>query len=187
MQRVGILGGTFDPPHCGHLLIAQEVMFKKGLDQIWFLPSNIPPHKERAVSSGEDRINMVNLAVENNQSFHVNTIEFERDEPSYTVETIKILKERYPLSQFYFIIGADMVEYLPKWHKIDELLREITFIGVKREGFTLETPYPIEEIEVPFFEVSSSFLRMRSKKKGNLKYFVPEKVKKYIEEKNLYG
>lgn len=186
MNKVGILGGTFDPPHYGHLIIAQEVLTAFELDEVWFMPTNIPPHKEFNGASGEDRIEMVSLAIQSNDKFSIQTIEFEREGPSYTVDSMKALTKMFPEKVFYFIIGGDMVEFLPKWNKIDELLEMVTFIGVKRPGFILETEYPILEVDTPEFGVSSSMIRERIKKNKNIKYLLPNIVKLYIEEKKLY-
>lgn len=187
MVKVGILGGTFDPPHYGHLMIAQEVLSSLKLDEIWFMPTNIPPHKADAKSTGGDRIEMVKRAIANNECFKLQLIEFERSGPSYTYDTIAILKEKYPDTEFYFIIGADMVEYLPNWYHIDELIREVHFVGVKRPNFKIVSNYVLIEVEVPQFEMSSSELRHRFNTNQNTKYFLPDSVRHYIEEKKLYG
>ncbi|MEC1640670.1 nicotinate-nucleotide adenylyltransferase [Schinkia azotoformans] len=187
MMKVGILGGTFDPPHNGHLIIAQEVLSSLQLNEVWFMPTNTPPHKADAKSRGEDRLEMVKLAIADNECFKLQPIEFERSGPSYTYDTIAILKEKYPNAEFYFIIGADMVEYLPKWYRIDELVHDVHFVGVKRPKFKIVSRYNVIEVEVPQFDMSSSELRRRFKNNQNTKYFLPDAVREYIEEKNLYG
>ena len=187
MKRIGIMGGTFDPPHNGHLLIANEVLLALQLEEVWFMPNNIPPHKEyNQLISNEERVKLLTLAIEDHADFHLQAIELEREGPSYTYETIQLLREKYADSEFYFIIGADMVEYLPNWHKIDELLSLIRFVGVKRPGYTFTTPYKILSVDIPQFDVSSSMLRERFAKKINTKYLLPENVRHYIEEKKLY-
>lgn len=187
MKKIGLLGGTFDPPHMGHLLIAEEVSHSLNLDEVWFIPSYQPPHKEAARTQAEHRVNMVRLATEDNDRFFVNTIEVDRQGLSYTLDTIRALKEEHPTYEFHFIIGADMVEYLPKWQKIDELMDLIPFVGVKREGFQLKTPFSIREVEIPLFEVSSSMIRSRMNKNGTTRYLLPEQVRSYIRENKLYG
>lgn len=188
MKRIGILGGTFDPPHNGHLLIANEVLHALNLDEIWFMPTNIPPHKKSAdLTNNEDRVKMLSLAISNNPSFKLQRIELERDGPSYTYETMRILKEHNPDIHFYFIIGADMVEYLPNWYNIDELVKVVNFVGIKRPGFTFGTKYDVTPVEAPQFDVSSSMLRKRFKERRSTMYLLPETVKHYIEEKSLYG
>ncbi|OEH93674.1 nicotinate-nucleotide adenylyltransferase [Bacillus solimangrovi] len=187
MKKIGLIGGTFDPPHNGHLLIAQEVLIALSLDEIWFIPSNIPPHKSREITSSKHRIEMVKRAIESNDNFKINLIEFEREGRSYTVDTIKVLKELYKEYTFYFIIGSDMVEYLPKWHEVDELMKLIQFVGMKRPGYEMETKYPLIQIEAPQIDLSSTSLRERCERGGNTVYLLPENVKTYIEENNLYG
>ncbi|TYR82815.1 nicotinate-nucleotide adenylyltransferase [Priestia megaterium] len=187
MKRIGIFGGTFNPPHLGHLLIANEVLHAMKLDEIWFMPSYIPPHKviDEPIAPIH-RLNMLKLAIQTNNQFVLQPIEFERESTSYTFDTMSILTETYPSYRFYFIIGADMVEYLSKWYKIDELQQLVTFVGVKRSGYTIQSSYPIKEVEVPQIDVSSSFIRKRVKEHGTIDYFVPLSVKQYIEENQLY-
>lgn len=186
MKHVGILGGTFDPPHLGHLIIAEEVRLALNLAEVWFMPSQEPPHKNKALSSAQDRMEMVKKAIECNPYFKLNTIELDRLGKSYTIDTLNILMEKHPDTKFYFIIGGDMVEYLPKWRKIDELIKMITFAGVKRVGFKLDTPYPVKLLDIPYIEISSTMIRERIEHQDSITYLVPEPVKQYIEEKRLY-
>lgn len=187
-KKIGILGGTFDPPHFGHLLIASEILHNMQLSEVWFIPNQIPPHKtERHFSDSRHRLNMLKLAIKDHDQFKINTVELEREGPSYTYDTIQLLREQYPDNSFYFIIGADMIEYLPHWHKIDEIVKLVSFIGVKRQGFKTETNYPVKEIEIPMFDVSSTMLRERLNKNESTAYLLPEDVKRYIEGNHLYG
>lgn len=188
MKKVGILGGTFDPPHSGHLLIANEVLCALKLDEIWFMPNQEPPHKKKTDSvDNDERIHMLHLAIEGNPSFKVETIELERTGPSYTVETMEILTSRYVENQFFFIIGADMIEYLPKWHEIDKLINLVQFVGVERPSYSQITEYPILYVDVPSMEVSSSLIRERVKQGKTIRYLLPDSVIRYIEENQLYG
>lgn len=185
MKKIGILGGTFDPPHNGHLLIAHEVLTALKLDEIWFMPTKIPPHKNRMVTEERDRLAMLELALMNYDQFVVQSIELHREGRSYTYDTILLLKEMYE-DDFFFIIGGDMVEYLPKWYKIDELMKLVTFVGVGRAGYSIETNYPIIQLSTPIFDVSSTLIRERVKQKGNTHMLLPEQVKQYIEENRIY-
>jgi len=188
MKKVGILGGTFDPPHYGHLLIANEVLSALKLDQIWFMPNHEPPHKKKPESvCDEDRLHMLELAIAGNEAFTIQPIELERKGPSYTVDTMKILKMEYPEHQFFFIIGADMIEYLPKWHDIDILLELVQFVGVKRPSYSHQTAYPVLYVDVPAIDVSSSMIRDRVKNDKSVRYLLPDPVIDYIEEQHLYG
>ncbi|SDM20701.1 nicotinate-nucleotide adenylyltransferase [Bacillus sp. OK048] len=187
MAKIGILGGTFDPPHYGHLLIANEVLSELNLDEIWFMPNQEPPHKQKSESvENSDRLQMLELAIRENPAFTIEKIELERTGPSYTVDTMKILNERFPDHQFFFIIGADMIEYLPKWHKIDELIELVQFVGVERTRYSSETDYPITYVDIPAFEVSSSMIRERVQLGKTVRYLLPDKVIDFIREKHLY-
>ncbi|MCA1031828.1 nicotinate-nucleotide adenylyltransferase [Bacillus timonensis] len=188
MKKVGILGGTFDPPHYGHLLIANEVMTTLNLSEVWFMPAAVPPHKNsQKVSDVADRLKMIQLAIEENDKFKIEKIEITRSGPSYTYDTMKLLVATYPDTKFYFIIGGDMVEYLPKWNNIDELVKLIQFVGVKRPGYSMNSPYTINEVETPEFGVSSSMIRKRYSEGRSTKYLLPERVREFIKEKSLYG
>ncbi|WP_345239795.1 nicotinate-nucleotide adenylyltransferase [Pontibacillus salipaludis] len=187
MKKIGLLGGTFDPPHMGHLLIAEEVYQELGLDEVWFIPSNDPPHKTATNTKVNDRLEMTQLAIDSNPHFKINTIEIERSGTSYTFDTVKTLIDEFEDIQFYFIMGGDMVEYLPKWNRIDELVEMITFVGVKRKGHELSSPYPIQTIDIPVFEVSSTFIRERMMQGRSARYLLPQSVESYIKERGLYG
>jgi nicotinate-nucleotide adenylyltransferase len=188
MKKIGILGGTFDPPHHGHLLIANEVLSALELDEIWFMPNQEPPHKQKSKSiTNEDRLEMLKLAIEGNHQFRVTTVELERQGTSFTVDTMKILNETYKDFQFFFIIGADMIEYLPKWYKINELVELVQFVGVERPEYSHDTSFPIIYVDVPAMEVSSSIIRERLKNGRTVRYLLPDLVIHYIEEKHLYG
>ncbi|MBN6888946.1 nicotinate-nucleotide adenylyltransferase [Cytobacillus horneckiae] len=187
MKKVGILGGTFDPPHIGHLIIANEVLHTQELDEIWFMPNQEPPHKVKTNKiSNADRVNLLRRAISTHKQFRIETIELERKGPSYTAETMKILTEREKDVEFYFIIGADMVEYLPKWHQIDQLLHLVRFIGVKRPDYNLNSKYPIIYVDVPEIGISSSLIRQRVEEGKTIRYLVPDEVRVYMKENRLY-
>lgn len=187
-KRVGILGGTFDPPHIGHLIIANEVLQELELDEVRFMPNQEPPHKEKTAGVTDlDRLNMLELATSGQPAFKIETIEMERPGRSYTYDTIVLLKEREPDTQFYFIIGADMIEYLPKWRNIDQLVRLVRFVGVNRPAYSHQTKYPVQFVEIPEIHISSSLIRERLEKKRSVKYLIPDAVWEYIKEHHLYG
>ncbi|NRD75907.1 nicotinate-nucleotide adenylyltransferase [Bacillus sp. BRMEA1] len=188
MNKIGILGGTFDPPHNGHLLIANEILHALELDKIWFMPNQEPPHKRKSGAvNNEERLQMLELALADNPAFEIQAIELDRTGPSYTVDTMRIIRERYPEHQFYFIIGADMIEYLPKWHQIEELIELVQFVGVERPSYSQLTDYPILYVDVPAFEVSSSMIRERLLSGKYVQYLLPDPVIDYIKERHLYG
>lgn len=189
-KKIGILGGTFDPPHFGHLLIADQVREACQLEKILFMPTNVPPHKEGSyLVSNEDRIAMIEKAIETNPYFELSLEEIERKGRSYTIDTIKSLKQKQPDVDVYFIIGGDMVEYLPKWKDIDELLTLVTFVGVNRPGHEATSPYreQLMMIEAPQLEISSSEIRSRLLERRTIRYLLPEVVFQHIKEHKLYG
>lgn len=187
-KKVGILGGTFDPPHLGHMIIANEVLHSLALDEIHFMPNQEPPHKERVSgTTAENRVRMLELAIAGNRQFFIEKIELEREGRSYTVDTMEILQEKNPNYDYYFIIGADMVEYLPKWQRIDKLMNMLQFIGVNRPNYELKSDYPIIQVQVPQIDISSTAIRKRMSTGVSTKYLVPETVNAYIKEQHLYG
>lgn len=186
MKKIGILGGTFNPPHIGHLIIAEQVRDQLNLNEVWFIPTYLSPHKEKTAVTVEQRIKMLEKSIASNKDFSINLIEIERKGRSYTIDTIKALREKYPMKRFYFIIGADMVEYLPKWKDIDQLIDLVTFVAVKRLNYELASPYPIKVVDIPLLEVSSTNIRSKVKQKQSIKYLVADSVREYIERNRLY-
>lgn len=191
VKKVGILGGTFDPPHLGHLQIAKEVIKQLNLDEIWFMPNGEPPHKEKSTMvTNEDRLNMLQLTISNYPQFKINSIEIEQAGKSYTYETMKRLVVLYPNTKFYFIIGADMIEYLPQWYKVTELLELVTFVGVNRPNYSYQSDYPVLLVNIPDINISSSLIResLQSKERDEkIKQMINCNVLAYIRENNLYG
>ncbi|RWR15183.1 nicotinate-nucleotide adenylyltransferase [Siminovitchia fortis] len=186
-RKIGILGGTFDPPHLGHLIIANEVLDRLGLDEVRFMPNHEPPHKERhSGTSVENRLDMLERAIDGHPKFSIETIELNQDGRSYTYDTMKTVREKNPDNDYFFIIGADMVEFLPHWYNIEELVKLVQFVGANRPNYKLESPYPVQFVEVPMIEISSSMIRDRVKKRMSIKYLLPDQVIRYIEENHLY-
>lgn len=187
MSRIGLMGGTFDPPHLGHLLIAEQAREQLELDEVWFLPAAIPPHKS-GFSPAEHRIEMTRRAIADKPGFKLDLVEFERDEPSYTVETMKSLKERYPNDTFYFLIGADSLEALESWYDYETLIRLVTFGAVARPGSRYRIPQraDVQTIDMPQLEISSTDIRERAKRGKSISYLVPPSVEMYIKEYELY-
>ncbi|CAG7634902.1 nicotinate-nucleotide adenylyltransferase [Paenibacillus allorhizosphaerae] len=193
-MKVGLMGGTFDPIHIGHLLAAQSVCEQAGLDEVWFMPVNVPPHKEAAPgATAQQRWEMTNLAVESHPMFRTTDIELRRGGVSYSIDTVTLLRRQYPSHHFYYIIGADMVRYLPKWYKIEELVKLVTFVGLERPGFDpgfTELPPSIREslmmVKMPQIDLSSTRIRERRAAGRPVRYMVPDRVNDYIEVNRLY-
>ncbi len=186
-KRIGILGGTFNPIHNGHLLMAEQVYDKLKLDEVWFMPNKKPPHAEsKETLADADRVDMIALAIEDNPHFRLEGIELDRVGKSYTVDTMEILTTLYPTYEFYFIIGADMIENLPKWHRIDDLIKMVHFVGVGREGYRNETDYPLIFVDAEGMTVSSTRIRKAVAEQASIRYLTPTPVAAYILEKGLY-
>ena len=186
-KNVGLMGGTFNPIHQAHLIMAEQVYSKLNLDEVWFVPDNIPPHIQgKDAISAKDRIEMLKIATADNPHFKVEMIEILRGGVSYTIDTIKALKKRYPKINFYFIAGGDMISDLKNWRKPEELVELVKFVGVKRPGFVQKSDYPVIWVDAPFISLSSTFIRHSVRHGSSIKYLVPDKVIEYIEKEGLY-
>lgn len=188
MKKVGILGGTFNPPHIGHLLMASEVREVLELDEVRLMPNAQPPHKEMSKGeTNEQRLEMVKLAVAPYEYLTYEPYEIEVGGISYTYKTMQALCQREPDVKFYFIVGGDMIDSLHTWHHIEELLQMVTFVGVARPGAVAHTELPIMMVEVPQLEISSTFIRNRLATGGTVHFLLTEPVLAYIKEEGLYG
>ena len=200
LNRVGIMGGTFDPIHFGHLVIAEQIRCEYNLEKVLFVPAGIPPHKsDLKVSESKHRYFMTLLATITNPYFEVSKIEMDNDEISYTINTIKKLKEIYQKdTELYFITGADAFCELDTWKNVGELLGLANFIAATRPG--LDTDYVddkinelqanydayIRRVNVPALAISSTDIRNKVKEHQSIKYLLPESVEYYIYKHNLY-
>jgi len=194
-RRVGLMGGTFDPVHLGHLVAAERAIEAAGLDEVRFMPTFRPPHKaSRPGAAPEDRRAMVELAIQGNPRFRLEPIELDRGGTSYAVETAAALIDREPGSDFVWIIGGDMVLYLPQWHRIEDVARRVTFLGLTRPGYPVDRealPAFLQDrvtlADMPAFDVSSTDIRERRSRGLSIRYVVPEPVRAFIEERGLYA
>lgn len=186
-KQVGLLGGNFNPVHNQHLLIADQVGTALNLEKVYLMPEYLPPHvDEKDTIEADHRLNMLKLAIADNPLFDIEQAELQRKGKSYTYDTMKELIAQNPDTDYYFIIGGDMVEYLPKWYKVDELVEMVQFVGVKRPGYSIDTPYPIIWLDAPMMDLSSSLIRKKIAQGCSIRYLVPETVRNYISEKGLY-
>lgn len=186
-KQIGILGGNFNPVHNAHLVVADQVRQQLGLDSVYLMPEFEPPHVDHKDTIDEKhRLKMLELAVKGTEGLDIETIELERKGISYTYETMKLLIEKNPDVDYYFIIGADMVDYLPKWYKIDELVQMVQFVGVQRPKYKAGTSYPVIWVDVPLMDISSSLIRDFIAKDRKPNYLLPKVVLDYIEEEGLY-
>lgn len=188
-KKIGILGGTFDPIHYGHLIIAEKAREEFLLDFVFFIPSGVPPHKKEVYASPVDRLNMVKIAIKDNPFFKVSEIEVFKKEKCYTYNTIIELKNKNPESQFYLIVGEDSFYDIPNWYKANELVKEVIFLVAKRsekESPSINFPLKYEIIHSPFVDISSTYIRNCIFEKKSVKYLTPDKVIDYIKRKGLY-
>jgi nicotinate-nucleotide adenylyltransferase len=195
-MRLGLMGGTFDPVHYGHLVIAEETRLEFGLDRVDFVTSADPPHKKGyPITSAEHRYAMTLLATAANPFFRVSRREIERAGPSYSIDTILEYQREYPGSEIFFITGADAILEILTWHRADEAIRLCTFVAATRPGYDLakmERVLPasylthIRRITVPGVDFSSTDIRERVRRGKPIKYLVPGAVETYIAKYDLY-
>lgn len=192
-MQIGILGGTFNPVHSGHLAIAQNVLEEFCLDKVVFVPSCSPPHKKSPdIAPAGERFKMCTLAIQNQKAFTVSSLELERGGRSYSIETIKEFHNLYGReSKLYFIIGLDAALDIATWKKSEELLRSCEFIVVPRPGFdaagiSKKFSEKIKLARTPGPDISSADIRGRLKKGGSINNLVPPEIEAYIRQKKLY-
>ncbi|WP_437184420.1 nicotinate-nucleotide adenylyltransferase [Vagococcus intermedius] len=186
-QQVGILGGNFNPVHHAHLIVADQVYHQLGLDKIYLMPTYEPPHIDHKTTiSSELRLDMLELALASDDYLEIETLEINRAGKSYTYETMKTLTELNPDVDYYFIIGGDMVEYLPKWYEIEKLMSLVQLVGVRRPNYPITSEYPLIWVDVPLMDISSSLIRAKVAKGDSVNYLLPRDVINYIEMKGLY-
>jgi nicotinate-nucleotide adenylyltransferase len=197
-MRVGILGGTFNPPHLGHLIAAQEAYRELDLDQVMLIPAGIPPHKPVDDEPGpEHRLELCRRAVGDDERFTVSDLELRRDGPSFTVDTLNLLRSQSPSDDLYLILGGDIAAGLPKWHEPERVLELATVAIAKRRGTAkaavddalaqLKGGERARFFQMPRIEISSTMVRRRVRAGQPIRYFVPDGVMHYIESHGLYG
>ena len=194
--RIGVLGGTFDPIHYGHLAAAEEARAKLNLREVIFVVAGLPPHKlDEEIAPAEDRYAMVELAVASNPHFSVSRIDIDRPGPSYTVDTIALLRQEWT-EEIYFIMGIDSLMEIDTWHQPQRLIQLCRLVAVERPGFVpnlerLEAAVPgitarTEIIDMPEVDISSTDLQRRVREGLPIKYQVPPEVEEYIYQHRLY-
>ncbi|KJY55168.1 putative nicotinate-nucleotide adenylyltransferase [Lactobacillus kimbladii] len=185
-RQIGIFGGTFNPIHLGHLIVAEQVLTKLHLDEVWFIPTNVPPLKDRPVVSAQDRANMLELGTQDNPRFQVKLFELYRGGVSYTVDTLRYLRESQPENHYYLIMGSDQVNNLGEWKEPTKLAQLATLVGVQRAGYPQKAKLPMIWVDVPAIAISSSLVRQTIAIGGSIRYLVPDTVRNYIQKKGLY-
>lgn len=192
--RIGIMGGTFDPIHHGHLVAASEVADRFDLERVIFVPTGEPWQKaDKRVTTAEHRYLMTVIATAANPRFEVSRVDIDRGGPTYTVDTLRDLRTIHPTAEFYFITGADALGSILSWRDWEEMFDDATFVGVTRPGYVLseemlppEKRENIEMIDVPAMAISSTDCRERAKVGRPVWYLVPDGVVQYIAKNKLY-
>jgi nicotinate-nucleotide adenylyltransferase len=202
-MRTGIFGGSFDPIHTAHLILAETVRVERSLDSVLFVPAGRPPHKpNQPVASAEDRLCMVELAIEGNPFFRAARLELERQGPSFTLLTVRELRKAMPEAELFLILGGDSLRDLPAWWHSEELVQEVAIISFDRPGAPVEDVLKALEgrfgsqwvrstselrVRAPLLEISASGIRRRLKEGKSVRYLVPEPVWRYIIERGPYA
>ncbi|MFZ2097636.1 MAG: nicotinate-nucleotide adenylyltransferase, partial [Anaerolineales bacterium] len=197
-MRIGIFGGTFDPPHIGHLILAQDAIEQMSLDHVLWVLTPFPPHKiDQIISPLQDRVSMVLLAITGNKKFKFSRVDINRQPPHYAADTVSLLRNSFPKDEFYYLMGADSLNDLPTWHTPDLFVSLCHGIGImvrQDESFDitqLEIKIPglsrkLHFLETPIIEVSGSDIRKRVSARKQFRYFVPDMVFQYILDHKLY-
>lgn len=198
-MRLGLLGGTFDPVHWGHLLMAEQCREQCRLDQVWLLPAGLPPHKtDNAISTGKQRAEMLEFAIAGHPDLRVNRMELSREGKSYTVDTLEQLHGERPEDELFFIIGADSLNDLPEWREPERIIEYATVVAVNRGDRPLpsrdeltrqlgeQIASRVELVTMPGIDLSATDIRHRVQEGRSIRFMVPRSVEAYIAENQLY-
>lgn len=185
-MRLGVMGGSFNPVHLGHLLLAEHAREQCRLDRVVFMPTLTPPHKpSKDLLSAPQRLAMVRLAVRGHQAFEASDLELRLGGVSYTLRTVRQLRAQHPEASLFWIVGSDMLQV--RWQGMDELRRLCTFIVAKRPRAEQTRRIPgTRQIEMPQVEISSSMIRHRLRRRQSIRYLVPEAVERYLVRHRLF-
>jgi nicotinate-nucleotide adenylyltransferase len=190
MKRIGIFGGTFDPPHKGHIAIAEQAKGQLGLDCVWFVPAYIPPHKhQHSSTSAQHRLKMIKLAVSGRKKFKISAIELERRGISYTIDTLKAFKQQFPEAELVLIIGADNLAQFNSWKSPKTILQLASLAVYKRKGFSptlKDSAIDFILLKGSMLQVSSTEIRNRIEKGLPIQALVPNPIVLYIKRHSLY-
>jgi len=197
-RLIGLFGGTFNPPHIGHLILSAETRAQLGLDRLlWVLTPN-PPHKQgQPITPLEHRLAMVELAIADNRRFELSTVEIDRPGPHYALDTVKIISEQNPAADLVYLMGGDSLRDLPTWHRPTDLVAALRFIGVmRRPGDSIDLPAlekiipgltaKVRYVDAPLLDIAAHEIRQRVADGRPFRYFLPPEVYDYIVEHNLY-
>ncbi|MEI8278318.1 MAG: nicotinate (nicotinamide) nucleotide adenylyltransferase [Bacteroidota bacterium] len=188
-MHIGLYFGSFNPIHIGHLIVANHVIEYTDVDKIWFVVSPHNPLKDtHSLLNEYHRLHLVNLAIEGNNKFRASNVEFNLPKPSYTIDTLTYLSEKFPLERFSVIMGADSFQNIHRWKNYEQLISQYSLIIYNRPGFEIkDTPgTDISVLDAPLLEISSTFIRSQIKEGKSIQYIVPDAVNEYIQANHYY-
>ena len=184
--RLGLFGGTFDPPHLGHLIVAQDVVEVLGLDRLLFVPAGVPPHKtDRRISPAPFRLEMVRMITAGNETFGVSEVELGRGGPSYTVDTLRYYRDLHPAAEIFFILGADQAEAFDTWQEPNRVASLATLVVMARAGASVPAG-AFASVPVTRVDVSATEIRRRVLDGRSIRYLVPDSIRQIIDRNRLY-
>ena len=188
-MHIGLYFGSFNPIHCGHLIIANHVLNNSDVDKIWFVLSPHNPLKEaHSLLNEYDRMQLAELAIGDNSKFRVSNVEFHLPRPSYTIDTLTYLSEKFPLERFSVIMGGDSYQNIHRWKNYEQLLKNYSVIVYNRPGFVVNVTkeMPVNVMDAPLLDISSTFIRKQIREGKSARYLLPDAVWKYINENRYY-
>ncbi len=187
-MKIGILGGTFNPIHIGHLILAEEAREKLGLDRVIFVPAYLPPHKDTSdIAPAGSRLGMIKMAIKSNKYFSTSEMEIKRKGKSYTIDTIREFNRTYAQDELYFITGSDLLSYLDEWKDLKEVISMVKFVVATRPGYPLENiPSYIKTVAIRAVDISAFEVRTCVRENKSFRYLVPDVVYSYINKAKLY-
>jgi nicotinate-nucleotide adenylyltransferase len=197
-MRVGIFGGTFDPVHLAHLILAEQCREQGRLDQVWFVPAGRPPHKpQRELTPFAQRAEMLSLALAGNPAFRIEDVEKDRPGPSFTADTLEALCARHPEHEFFLLVGGDALRDLPGWYEPARIVARATLLVMARPGVEVLSaedleakvgkPVRLQAVVAPLVDISSSDVRERVRAGRSIRYLVSRAVEAYVQDKRLYA
>lgn len=191
-MQIGLFGGSFNPPHLGHLFMAEWIRERFSLDEVWWIPAHQPPHKQdHRLAASQHRLAMTELATADHPAFRVSDVELAREGVSYTIDTIEQLQQAHPDARFRLIIGGDSLRDFRSWHRPDDILDCVAIIAYRRPGDAIDMLDDalrdrVRIAEAPRLDLSSTAIRGRIRAGRSVRYWVPESVRSYLEAHRLY-
>lgn len=188
-MHIGLFFGSFNPIHTGHLIVANHIIEHTEIDKLWFVVSPHNPLKDsNSLLNEYDRLHLVQLAIEDNHKFRASNIEFQLAKPSFTIDTLTYLSERFPLEEFSIIMGSDSFQNIHRWKNYEQLIKHYPIIVYLRPGFEVKETHgaKLTIMEAPLLQISATYIRNQIKEGKSIRYLTPAPVANYIEESNLY-